>query len=188
MKLTLGELFLLAPAALLGGILGLSILFSGPRDFLWAYEINRTNTIRVYVERGLRTAHERNNKQATTKIVNSWLASAGSNRNFASLGSSYPPTLDYWGNPYRIKQTSDLSNAECLIYSTGEDGATNSDGNDLDDIRCWDTHRGEFYSGRQNWRDIAAGIPITLISICVIFSATVWLKRSVVAMFLAKAG
>jgi hypothetical protein len=74
-----------------------------------------------------------------------------------------PPQPDAWGNPYRIQSRTSVDE-EPLVYSTGEDGRSNSDGNDPDDIRSWDDKRGVWYSGRQFTREI---------SFCMIVSALI---------------
>lgn len=58
------------------------------------------------------------------------------------LLSSLEPMTDPWGKPYRfidLKQQGALaSDSRFHAYSTGEDGATLSFGNDPDDINSWD--------------------------------------------------
>jgi hypothetical protein len=74
-----------------------------------------------------------------------------------------PPQPDAWGNPYRIQSRTSVDE-EPLVYSTGEDGRSNSDGNDPDDIRSWDDKRWVWYSRRQFTREI---------SFCMIVSALI---------------
>jgi len=60
---------------------------------------------------------------------------------------------DPWGNPYQVLNfDSSAQSSDDLIhvYSFGEDGATDSQGNDPDDINTWDSESGSVYRRRVN--------------------------------------
>jgi hypothetical protein len=49
--------------------------------------------------------------------------------------------LDSWGQPYRCVERDN----RVQFYSCGQDGITQSAGNDPDDLNSWDEHAAEFY-------------------------------------------
>ncbi|MGC3966342.1 MAG: hypothetical protein QM775_02920 [Pirellulales bacterium] len=61
---------------------------------------------------------------------------------------------DAWQRPLiavRDHKLNDGRNVPLGIYSLGEDGASNSEGQDADDISSWDENAGDFYRRREKW-------------------------------------
>ena len=73
----------------------------------------------------------------TDETLNDWIRNRLSPDHPAAEILMHPPETDSWGNPYRIQSRATLDEKP-RVYSTGEDGLSNTDGNDPDDIRSWD--------------------------------------------------
>ena len=65
--------------------------------------------------------------------------------------------VDSWGNPYvfiELGQTGPNEPKSTFhLYSCGEDGESQTDGNDPDDINSWSYDRNRFYRQRMRWID-----------------------------------
>jgi len=55
--------------------------------------------------------------------------------------------IDSWGNPYHIVVTEQEGKPWIGLYSTGADGVSSSNGNDLDDLNSWGKDGFDYYPG-----------------------------------------
>ena len=65
--------------------------------------------------------------------------------------------IDSWGNPLQYVRDESghlvVEDGTVLPYSCGQDGKSESEGNDPDDINCWNVHHRPFYRRQmQNYR------------------------------------
>lgn len=70
---------------------------------------------------------------------------------FAAMWHEMGRNVDPWGNPYQIiemSHSSDGFKTTVHAYSLGQDGKTQTNGNDLDDINSWNYERQRFYGAK----------------------------------------
>ena len=157
MRFSLRHLFLLAPLFLLNTFL-LSVFALQPlRTYRYQHEVNGVQYAQERVETALRYCAY-NDTTVSEKTLNQWLAHRLPSTDPASAILMDPPRLDSWGNPYRISEES-----MARIYSTGRDGNSQTDGNDLDDIRSWDENRASWYRDWQYRREIGGCMVLSAI-------------------------
>ena len=136
--------------------------FPALRTSPWQRETNSVRQAQQWIEDSVRYCKHAN-ISVTDDTINDWIRNRLSPNDPAAEFLMDPPRPDAWGNPYRI-QSRETYDETPRVYSTGEDGVSNSDGNDPDDIRSWDEERWRWYSHRQFTREI---------SFCMIVSALV---------------
>jgi hypothetical protein len=99
---------------------------------------------------------------ADSDEVNSWLLGQPS---VLTLVIGVPPPIDPWGRNYRSVKHCNTTNGEAQyhFFSLGEDGASQSGGNDRDDINSWSATSGEFYVRRQMRKKIRVSVEIACV-------------------------
>lgn len=90
--------------------------------------------------------------------INQWLASSLplSLNLIEQEDNEYQRGMDPWGRSYHCVFNVKLHDGSVQpigFYSAGEDGYSESNGNDPNDINSWDTKRGEFYLRRGKFRE-----------------------------------
>ena len=162
MRFTIRQLMLLPLIFLLNTWLVGFFAFPALRSFPWQHETNSVTHAQDWIESAVRYCNHAD-IVVTDQALNDWMRRRLSPDHPAAEILMDPPRTDAWGNPYRI-QPRETHDEKPRVYSTGEDGLSNSNGNDPDDIRSWDEKRWLWYSGRQFTREM---------SFCMIVSAFV---------------
>jgi len=152
MRFTIRQLMLLPLVFLLNTWLVGFVAFPALLTFPWQRETNSVRHAQQWIEDAVRFCKHAN-ITVTDDTINDWIRNRLSPNAPAAEFLMDPPQPDAWGNPYRI-QSRETYDENPRVYSTGEDGVSNSDGNDPDDIRSWDEERWRWYSRRQFTRDI----------------------------------
>lgn len=70
---------------------------------------------------------------------------------FTELWIELGDNFDPWGNPYRLVERNEHADgfkSTVHAYSLGQDGETQTDGNDLDDINSWNYDRQRYYGAQ----------------------------------------
>ena len=147
MRFTIRHLMLFPPAFLLNTWLVGYFAFPPLRTLSWQRETNSVRHAQQWIDDAVRHC-KHNNITVTDKTFNDWIDNRLSPDDPAADILMDPPRPDAWGNPYRI-QPRQSPDEKPRVYSTGEDGLSNSDGNDPDDIPSWDEERWRWYSHRQ---------------------------------------
>ena len=152
---------LLGPLFLLNSFLISVFALSPLRTYSWMLEMNRVTFAQERVETSLRYCSYENHI-VSDETLNAWLAHRlpPNDHSICMLGD--PPRMDSWGNPYRIKAR-EISNSEAMVYSTGRDGHSESDGNDPDDIRSWDENRAKWYQASMYRRELGGCMVLSAI-------------------------
>lgn len=153
MRFTIRQLMLLPLAFLLSTWLIGLFAFPPLATFSWQRETNSVRHVQERIEDSVRHC-ELANITVADATISDWIRNRLSPDDPAAEILMDPPRLDAWGNPYRIQSRTNLDE-KLRVYSTGEDGLSNSDGNDPDDIRSWDEERCRWYSRRQFAREIS---------------------------------
>jgi hypothetical protein len=146
--MTLRRLLLIFPAYLLG------ILLAG----WWAsYSTRGEHPHYIFALNHLRSIHgdvlyfEERYGTGTVSVdaINAWLAKKPLNDPRARQALRDDSVeLDPWGNPYHCGRDMELVDGRVIpigIYSLGEDGLSQTQGNDSDDINSWDENAGAYY-------------------------------------------
>ena len=169
MKFTTRQL-LLFPVVLIinAGLVG-AFTFPALRSFNWQHEVNSVRNAQDWIESAVRHCSLAN-EIVTDQTVNDWASQQLAPNHPAADRLMDPPRPDAWGNPYRI-QPRKTFDEKPRVYSSGEDGLSNSNGNDSDDIRSWDEKRGAWYRRRQFTRESSYCIIVSLL----ITTAGFWL-------------
>jgi hypothetical protein len=161
MRFSIRHLLLLAPLFLLNTFL-ISVFALPPlRTYRYQHEVNGVQYAQERIETALRHfAYD--DTTVSDKTLNHWLAHCLPSTDPASAILMDPPRLDSWGNPYRI-QARKSEKSPARLYSTGRDGNSQTDGNDLDDIRSWDENRASWYRDWQYRREIGGCMILSVI-------------------------
>ncbi len=139
-----------------------SFAFPALRTFPWQMETNGVRHAQQWIEDSVRNCKHAN-VSVSGKTINDWICNRLPADHPAAEILLDPPRLDAWGNPHQVQSRETLDEIP-RVYSTGEDGLANSNGNAPDDIRSWDEKRWRWYSRRQFTREI---------SFCMIVSALI---------------
>ena len=162
MRFTIRQLMLLQFVFLLNTLLVGLFAFPALRSFRWQQETNSVRHAQQWVEDSVRYCKYAD-ITVSDETLNQWIRNRLSPDHPAADVLMDPPRPDAWGNLYRIQPRSSIDEKP-MVYSTGEDGLSNSDGNEPDDIASWDDERWQWYSRRQFTREI---------SFCMIVSALI---------------
>jgi len=87
----------------------------------------------------------------TVDEINDWLAGLSPNADKIAAEWGMCDEHDSWHRPLRCKQvggTCDNSRPMLGVYSLGEDGLSNSEGDDPDDINTWNRNSNRYYEHR----------------------------------------
>ncbi|MEX2141279.1 MAG: hypothetical protein WD894_18585 [Pirellulales bacterium] len=143
--MTFRRLLLIFPAYLLGIFLaGWWESHTVRINYLYMSALNDVRQIRLqlaYIEENFgRTT-------LSTSVIDQWLDDSLPANDPAWRLLVERQRVDPWGNPYRSLNLAldDSSLFAIGIYSTGEDGASLTQGNDPDDLNSWDEHTGSHY-------------------------------------------
>jgi hypothetical protein len=153
MRFTVRQLMLLPAVFLLNTWLVGFFAFPAIRTYPWQQETNSVRHAQQLIEDSVRYCKHAN-ITVTDDTINDWIHNRLSSVDPAARILMHPPRPDAWGNPYRI-QSRKTFDEKARVYSTGEDGASKTDGNDPDDVRSWDEERWRWYSRRQFTRETA---------------------------------
>ena len=162
MRFTIRQLMLLPLVFIVNTWIIGFFAFPALRTFPWQLETNGVRHAQQWIEDSVRYCKHAD-ISVSDETINDWICNRLPPNHPAAKSLMDPPRLDAWGNPYRI-QSRESFDEKPRVYSTGEDGLSNSDGNDPDDISSWDEERWRWYSRRQFTREI---------SFCMIVSALV---------------
>lgn len=97
---------------------------------------------------------ESENIAIAPETIDSWLLGILPESHPATRFLLDVPKTDIWGNPYRLRIEPNPASDDLLVYSTGRDGISNSNGNDPNDIRYWDEKKGGWYARRHFFRTL----------------------------------
>ena len=153
MRFTIHQLMLLPVVFILNTFLVWVFAVGGLRSFRWSHETNSVTHAQEWVESAVRFSGYAN-IEVTDVELNDWICHRLSVDHPAAGVLMDPPRPDAWGNPYRFQPRKSL-NERPRVYSAGEDGLSNTNGNDPDDIRSWDETRCRWYAQRQFTRDMS---------------------------------
>lgn len=153
MRFTIRQLMILPLVFIVNTWLVGFFAFPALRSFPWQHETNSVTHAQEWIESALEYCKHAN-IEVTDQTIDDWICHRLSPTHPAADILMDPPRPDAWGNPYRI-QSRVTPDEKLRVYSTGEDGRSNSDGKDLDDIRSWDENRWHWYSRRQFTREMS---------------------------------
>ena len=171
MRFTIRQLMLLPLAFVLNAWLVGFFAFPALSTLPWQLETNSVRHAQQWIEDSVRYCNHAN-ITVTDKTINDWINNRLSPDEPAAEILMDPPRPDAWGNPYRFQSRQSLEEKP-RIYSTGEDGLSNTDGYDPDDIRSWNDERWRWYSRRQ----FTSEMSFCMIGSSLITAAGFWLLR-----------
>lgn len=93
---------------------------------------------------------------ATAQAINSWLCNRHESTGGLDEEITFDAGFDPWGRPYVFVERDSSSHDtwdRVHVYSLGEDGKTDSDGNDIDDLNTWNEMSRRYYVRRDHWTD-----------------------------------
>ncbi|GEM_PF-4288213 len=115
--------------------------------------------------------------------INDWLAGDLSSDSPLAKDLLESPGKDPWGNPYRcIRYRHSYMDETRTVgfYSTGQDGVTNTSGNDADDLNSWNPECRQWYvrdiNARRRSQILVNGILLTPIVYVVVIGVS-WMLR-----------
>jgi hypothetical protein len=131
------------------------------------------------------------NYPVTEDEINQWFAGTLNPNHPATKDFSYfDSRLDPWGHPYRCvspKASPDgQSTHDVGVYSMGQDGVSESNGNDPDDINSWDDHHRRFYLDQIATRKRTENVSVTIVLMPVIYACVLWAESVARRMRLRK--
>lgn len=115
----------------------------------WTHAINDLRSLRATIT-GVRDGYP---AISDCNAVNRWLATNDDSEVGLARKISYDANLDPWERPYVFVErgaSSDEMWDRVHLYSLGEDGASTTSGNDVDDINTWDEESFHYYVRRDN--------------------------------------
>ena len=140
---------ILAVISLIGGVAIAFAYQPAVIDPNWPRVVNKCHSIQHRIAETDRTRTNRGLDVVDVDTVNAWLAGDVSEEEQPLLGPQ--PELDAWKHPYRcVRDIRGADEAQIAVgaYSLGEDGVSNSNGNDPDDLNSWDPDCFEIYANR----------------------------------------
>lgn len=161
MRFSIRHLLLLAPLFVLNTFLIAEFALRPLRKYRYHHEVNGVQYAQDWVDTGLRLCTY-NDMTVSDETLNKWLAHRLPSTDPASSILMDPPRLDSWGNPYQTQARKSVKSI-AMLYSTGRDGLTQTDGNDLDDIRSWDENPASWYRDWQYCREIGGCMILSVI-------------------------
>jgi hypothetical protein len=153
MKFTTRQFLLLPIVFIVNAWLVSQFAFPALRTYSWQRESNSVLHAQEWIESAVRYCNQAN-IAVTDQTIDDWICHRLPPDHPAAQILMDPPRQDSWGNPYRTQARKSLDDKP-RVYSTGEDGHSNSDGNDPDDIRSWDDKRWRWYAQRQSTNETA---------------------------------
>ena len=115
----------------------------------YTHAINEVTRLRLNII----SARDAYPQSFSSSAVNGWLARSNLGSNPFATAIGLESDLDPWGRPYVFLERSSPSKEiwdGMHIYSLGEDGRTDSQGDDPDDINTWYDRSFDFYVHREN--------------------------------------
>jgi hypothetical protein len=158
MRFSLAQFLLIVPAYVLGMYAAALLQSTGLVHYKFQRAINRTQLIADMIQFSESTGSKKQFDEAT---INPWLAQRLPRSHQIWQQLREHPGVDPWGQPYRYIRNRHLTDGtvvELGVYSTGQDGVSETDGNDADDLNSWSEKQGQYYRdeiSRQDFSDAA---------------------------------
>ena len=109
------------------------------------FRISLTKCRAEVIKDRLQTVFPNSHEGVSEALVNEWLGGTLPQGHFF-LQTMGAPFRDHWEYPYRcITSSTEAGEAKYHIYSLGQNGLSNSAGNDADDLNTWDENCDQWY-------------------------------------------